>query len=55
MVTLLDAIKWALEQLDGEQSPYEHGFVDLVRKYLDEHNVDYPPIDLADVEPYLPQ
>ena len=50
---LRDAVIWALSQLKEGQSPYEHGFVDLVRKYLNDNNIEHPPMSFTDVEPYL--
>lgn len=49
-----DAVNWAITQLDDGQTPQDHGFVDLVRQYLLDNNIDHPPISFVDVEPLLP-
>ena len=52
---LKDAIKWAYENMDerGIIRPKEHGFVDLVRKYFIENDIEHPPISFEDIKPFL--
>lgn len=47
------AVNWALIELEEGQSPQDHGFVDLVRKYLNDNQIEYPPISFTDIEPLL--
>jgi hypothetical protein len=48
-----NAVQWALTQLEEGQTPDQHGFVDLVRQYLEKHGVDHPPMCFEDVKPFL--
>ena len=50
-----EAVGWALSQLSEQESPYEFGFVDLVRQYFIDNGIEYPPMTFEDVKPYLPK
>lgn len=69
MMGLAEAVTWALGVLETPPEtraevvrdiagditmPQEHGFVDLVRYYLNEHNIEHPPLSFDDLRPYLP-
>ncbi|QQK75106.1 hypothetical protein HUG15_05790 [Salicibibacter cibarius] len=51
-----EAIDWALENMNkkGIDSPKQHGFIDLVRRYFNENGIDHEPMNFQDVKRYLP-
>jgi len=52
-MAIQNAIRWALGQLEVGELPSQHGFVDLVRRYLNEHGIKHPPLSFEDVAGYL--
>lgn len=53
MNELKRAVLWAKEQLGEHQKPEDHGFIDLVRQYLEDNSIEHEPLSFADVKPYL--
>jgi len=52
-----NAVNYALAQ-DGvivDNRINRNLLVDSVRKYFDDNNIDCPPMDFSDPEPYIPE
>ena len=48
-------IGWSLENMEEYDinTPNEHGFVDLVRKKLNEENIEYEPLNYQKIKGYI--
>jgi len=48
------AVEWALQQ-EGVTLEHPHTLVDAVRRYFNEHNIEYQTFSFEDMLPFLPQ